>query len=132
MKRLEIGKKNIKTLPISFNSVDFDLTFDADNISVTTGILDMAEMIEAYEKDGIELSKKKPVIKEIKAFAQRGIDLCKTLSNHMGEIFDEWANLVGNNFLKLTDYEAIIMALADIIHSRKIEKKVEKEMEEER
>jgi len=132
MERLELGRRNEKVLPVNVNGQDADLAFDADDIVVSTTILAMADEIDTYQREGVELSKGKPSLKELRAFVERGLELCRSLSERMAGIFPQWKGLVGDGFLKISDYEAVIISLAGIIQSRRMERKVSEEMEGER
>lgn len=143
MERLNLTPTKEKFLPVSVNGKELDLKFDASDRNVTISILNLVDTISDYVSRG-EIFREKPKttdgkklksqISELKEYLNEGIDLSKLCSEEFGRIFPAWNEEIGNNFIDIRTYEALLIKLVEVIQEdlKKTEKKIDKEIEEER
>ena len=143
MERLNLTPTKEKFLPVSVNGKELDLKFDASDRNVTISILNLVDTISDYVSRGEKFREKpkttdgknlKSQISELKEYLNEGIDLSKLCSEEFGRIFPAWNEEIGNNFIDIRTYEALLIKLVEVIQEdlEKTEKKIDREIEEER
>lgn len=141
MERINLTKERKVYIPATINGKDVDLPFNAEDMKVRTAVIAMASDIADYEMRGsklVELANTKTpdgvtkALADAKAFANEGLELCKTLSSSMTEVVEGWAEIVGDNFLSLDIFEALIGCMQKLITEKEVEKKVTAQLEDER
>ena len=142
MDRINLIRKDEKTLPVTINGQDIDLTFDAGTQTKTI-LIGMMDSIMSYQEKAKETSKvfnetdkdpdnAKTIISGVKEFAEQGRLLCRELSSQMAEICPKWQETVGNNFIDLTVFMELVGAMMTIINEKEVTEKVSEEISTER
>ncbi|MGP1507447.1 MAG: hypothetical protein ACTTJW_01015 [Sphaerochaeta sp.] len=143
MERLNLTPTKEKTLPVSINGKNVDLRFDASDRNVTISILTLVDTISDYVANGEKFKEKpkttngknlKAQIADLREYLNQGIDLCGHCSEEFGKIFPEWDSVIGDNYIDIRTYEALLIRLVDVIREdmEKTEKKIAEEIKEER
>lgn len=138
MKRIELTRRNERTLPVNINGKDIDLTFDAGSLETKNAVVIMLDDIMQYRERGKKLFDTKDnafnakTVSAVRVFTEDGIQLCNDLSRRFGAIFPDWADAVGNNFIDLDIYGELLTAIMDIVTQKETEDKVAEDIGTER
>lgn len=138
MKRIELTRRNERTLPVNINGKDIDLTFDAGSLETKNAVVIMLDDIMQYRERGKKLFDTKDnafnvkTVSAVRVFTEDGIQLCNDLSRRFGVIFPDWADAVGNNFIDLDIYGELLTAIMDIVTQKETEDKVAEDIGTER
>ena len=138
MKRIELTRRNERTLPVNINGKDIDLTFDAGSLETKNAVVIMLDDIMQYRERGKKLFDTKDkafnakIVSDVRVFTEDGIQLCNDLSRRFGVIFPDWADAVGNNFIDLDIYGELLTAIMDIVTQKETEDKVAEDIGTER
>ena len=142
MERINLCKNRQVIIPATINGKDIDLPFNADDMRVRAVVVSMASDIAEYTLRGDSISAlagsgKTPreitdALAKAKAFVNDGLDLCASISQRMSDIIPEWHEAVGDAFVNLETFEALVACMQSLIMDREVHEKVNDQLETER